>query len=81
MLHVATAPVGIYSTAYQWGQITGTPTGSIAGNLDGLPVWIPGARKQSDAQANCSQIAFTGGTVTLTQWFGHPYDQDISCTG
>lgn len=33
------ATVGIYSTTYQWGQITG---GSKGGNLSGLPDWIPG---------------------------------------
>ncbi len=75
------APVGIYSTAYQWAQITGTPTGTDAGNLDGLPVWIAGARRQSSAEANCADAAFTGGVMTLAQWFGHPYDENVSCTG
>lgn len=77
---VGSAPLGIYSTAYQWNQITGTPTGAAAGELAGMPVWIPGATNESDAQANCSQTAYTAGTVVLTQWFGSPYDQDISCT-
>jgi hypothetical protein len=75
------APVGIYSTAYQWDQITGTPTGDAAGNLVELPVWVPGARRESSARDNCAQDAFTGGTVVLAQWFGHPYDGNVSCVG
>ena len=73
--------VGIYSTAYQWDQITGTPGETAAGNLAGLPVWVAGARRESSARANCSQSAFTGGTVELAQWFGHPYDENVSCVG
>lgn len=67
--------VGIYSTSYQWGQITG---GSKDGNLSGLPDWIPGARRLSSAQSNCSLTGFTG-PVTITQWFGKPYDGDYAC--
>lgn len=72
------AQIGIYSTGYQWGQITG---GSTAGDLQGLPVWIPGASRESGAAANCTLASFTGGSVTVTQWFGHPYDGDYSCVG
>lgn len=67
--------VGIYSTTYQWGQITG---GSRDGNLQGLPDWIPGARRLSSAQSNCSLVGFTG-QVAITQWFGQPYDGDYAC--
>ncbi len=69
------ALVGIYSTSYQWGQITGA---SRAGNLNGLGDWIPGARTQSGAKSNCSLPGFTG-TVMVTQWFGKPYDGDLAC--
>jgi hypothetical protein len=72
----AGAPVGIYSTSYQWGQITG---GSTAGNLAGLADWIPGARTQSAARSNCSLPSFTAGAVTTTQWFGRPFDGDWAC--
>jgi hypothetical protein len=65
--------VGIYSTTYQWGQITGGSKG-----LSGLPDWIPGARRLSSAQSNCSLTGFTG-PVTITQWFGKPYDGDYAC--
>ncbi len=69
--------VGIYSTTYQWGQITG---GSRAGSLSGLPDWIPGARRLASAQSNCSLTGFTG-PVTITQWSGRPYDGDYACSG
>jgi len=69
------ASVGIYSTSYQWGQITG---GSRAGNLGGLSDWIPGARTLSGAKSNCSLTGFTG-SVMITQWFGKPYDGDWAC--
>ena len=68
--------VGIYSTSYQWGVITG---GSTDGNLGPLPVWIPGARRQSSAKSNCSLPSFTNGPVMITQWFGKPYDGDVAC--
>ena len=71
----AGATVGIYSTSYQWGVITG---GSTDGNLAGLADWIPGARTLSAAQANCSLAGFTG-AVTITQWFGKPFDGDWAC--
>ena len=74
------AQVGIYSTASQWNQITGTP-GSNGGSLWELPDWIPGARSQGGAVSNCSLSAFTGGALSVTQWFGHPYDGDYSCIG
>jgi hypothetical protein len=72
----AGASVGIYSTSYQWGVITG---GSNDGNLAGLDDWIPGARRQSSAKSNCSLPSFTGGAVTITQWFSNPYDSDWAC--
>ena len=75
----STAQAGIYSTGYQWNQITGTPTGSAAaGNLWGLPDWVPGARRESGAVSNCSSTPFTGGKVTITQWTSS-YDYDYSC--
>lgn len=76
----ATWSVGVYSTASQWNQITGTP-GSGGGNLAGVPDWIPGASTVSGAASNCSLASFTAGPVTITQWFGHPYDGDYSCAG
>jgi len=73
--------IGIYSTSYQWNQITGTPTGAAAGNLASLPDWVPGARGESGAVSDCSLAPFTAGGVEITQWAGHPYDGDYSCIG
>ncbi len=70
--------VGAYSTTSQWNSITGG-TGSASGSLYQIPNWIPGARDLSGAEANCAQTSFTGGTVTVTQWFGHPVDGDYAC--
>ncbi len=81
-----TAPdvVGAYSTSYQWGQIAGNTDSpslynGVSNNLYGIPDWIPGARSSSGAQSNCSLPSFTGGTVTVTQWFAHPVDGDVAC--
>ncbi len=71
-----TYPIGIYSTSYQWGQIVGSPS---ATTFPTLPDWIPGARKLSQAESNCSLTGFTG-PVTVTQWFGHPFDGDYACS-
>ncbi|MDA8355532.1 MAG: hypothetical protein M0Z95_04370 [Actinomycetota bacterium] len=70
--------VGAYSTSSQWDAITGG-TSSASGSLYQIPNWIPGARTLSGAQANCTQASFTGGTVLVTQWAGHPYDGDFAC--
>jgi hypothetical protein len=78
-LHAAGATtVGAYSTSSQWNTITGGTT-SASGSLYQIPDWIPGARNLSGAQGDCAQPAFTGGTVTVTQWFGHPDDGDYAC--
>jgi hypothetical protein len=70
--------VGIYSTSYQWGQITSNSAAGYSA-LVGLPDWIPGARTLSGAQSNCSTSGFTTAKPTITQWFGRPYDGDFAC--
>lgn len=73
--------VGIYSTAYQWDRITGTPIGDAAGNLTG-PAWVAGASTAVDAQLTCALASsFTGGRVALVQWVGAGFDENLSCTG
>ncbi len=72
------ATIGAYSTSSQWDTITGG-TNSGSGSLWQIPDWIPGARNLSGAQANCKQASFTGGTVTVTQWFSRPDDGDYAC--
>lgn len=70
--------VGAYSTASQWNTVTGG-TNSSSGSLYGIPEWLPGARTLSGATAACSQATFTGGPITLTQWFSRPFDSDFAC--
>ena len=71
--------IGAYSTASQWNTITGgTMSTSTAGSLYGIPNWIPGATTQAQAEINCNQYSFTGGSVTVTQWTGSP-DNDWAC--
>ncbi len=65
--------VGIYSTSYQFGFITGS------GYSPGVPLWIPGARSQSEAPGFCSSShTFGGGVAWLTQWT-MTYDHDYAC--
>jgi hypothetical protein len=72
------APVGLYSTSYQWNQIVGS-TDSTS-NLYNLKSWIPGARSESAAKSNCSLPPLTGGgSVTLTQFVSKNLDYDYSC--
>ena len=73
--------VGIYSTSYQWGQITGTPGATTDGSLNGLADWVPGATRETGAVSDCSLASFTNGAVAITQWAGSPYDGDYSCVG
>lgn len=77
-----TGQVGVYTTSFQWGQITGTPGATVNGMPNGLwtiPDWVPGATSQSGAAANCSTTPFTGGRVALTQWVSSGLDGDVVC--
>jgi hypothetical protein len=69
------ATVGVYSTSYQWGQITGGSGTTFVAQ----PAWIAGVGSLSTAQANCRTTSFTGGRVTLAQYAGNGYDADYHC--
>lgn len=71
--HVTT--VGIYSTSYQWTQITGG-TGSTFATT---PAWLAGYTSQSSAHATCGSPGFTGGPVTFTQYPSAGVDADYPC--
>ena len=71
--------IGSYSTSFQWNQVTGGTTSSAAGSLFGIADWIPGARSQSGAVANCKLPSFTGGRVAVTQWTAKSTDFDHAC--
>lgn len=72
------AEVGIYSTGYQFGEITGTA--NPGSNLSTLKEWIAGADSATSAQANCADAPLTpGGTITLTQFTTETFDYNITC--
>ncbi len=79
--------VGVYSTSYQWGQITG-------GYQAKLPQWVAGAGSAPDAVSWCTStnrdnnptygpVSFDGGPVWMiqyqTQQNGNTYDGDYAC--
>ena len=72
------AEVGIYSTTYQFGEITGTlDPGS---NLNKLKSWIAGATSKATARAYCSSSPLTSaGIVALAQFTAGPFDYDYPC--
>lgn len=73
------ATVGLYSTAYQWGVITGNMAGS-GSNLNGLANWRPSGTSLENAKANCSVPPLTvGGFISLTQYVQQKLDKDHSC--
>lgn len=67
------ASVGVYSTSYQWGQITG---GAQLGPA--VPNWVAGALNAKRAAAKCSS-SFSGGPVRLVQYPSGGFDADHAC--
>jgi hypothetical protein len=67
-------PVGVYSTDYQWGRITG------GAHIPQLYDWVAGARDGAEATAWCvPDSTFTGGPVILVQWVEGGIDHDHAC--
>jgi hypothetical protein len=67
--------VGVYSTGYQWGVITG---GASLGTS--VPDWVAGASSQRSAAARCtSSSSFSGGRVALSQYPLNGFDADYAC--
>ena len=74
------AQVGIYSTPYQWSQITG---GSkvTQGRFAGAPQWLAGYASHKAAAAGCAHGGFTDGPVRMTQYLGADgFDANVVCT-
>lgn len=72
------AKVGLYSTAVQWNEITGTPDATK--NMDGLPNWRPSGASLSNAKANCTVAPLTaGGFISMTQYVQQNIDKNHSC--
>jgi hypothetical protein len=67
--------VGVYSTGYQWGVITG---GAQLGAS--VPDWVAGAGSQRQAAAMCAaSSSFSGGRVTFSQYPSGGFDADYRC--
>ena len=70
---------GIYSTAYQWGEITGNKINDSS-NLVGKPNWRPGGGSLSTAKQACTAKPLTkDGTVVLAQYISRGIDYNYSC--
>lgn len=66
------ATVGLYSTAWQWAQITG-------GWQVAMPNWLGGAGGPAQAAAWCGGQGFSGGPVQLVQFPAGSVDGDARC--
>jgi hypothetical protein len=66
--------VGVYSTAFQWGAITG------GWQVAGAPDWLAGAGGLTQAASWCRTArSFSGGRITLVQYPKSGYDADTAC--
>ena len=73
------ATVGLYSTAVQWGEITGNTVASNS-NLNGLGNWRPSGASLANAVSNCKVPPLTtGGFIALTQYVQQNLDKNHSC--
>ena len=68
------AKLGIYSTQYQWNQITGGSTALAAHHA-----WVAGVGSQKNARSHCGAAGFTGGGVALAQYSFSGFDADLAC--
>ena len=72
-LRAAGLSVGVYSTPYQWGEITG-------GAQLGLPVWVATGVALSNPSSWCTTgHAFNGGPVWMVQYGLNGFDGDYAC--
>jgi len=72
--HRAGFTTGFYSAPYAWTPITG-------GLQDPAPVWVTsGPRSRSVAEGKCGARSFSGGPITLSQfWVVDVGDYDVTC--
>ena len=72
-LHSQGLTVGVYSTPYQWGEITG-------GARFGIPVWVATGIAMSDPGSWCVPAhSFNGGNVWMVQFGLDGFDGDYAC--
>jgi hypothetical protein len=78
----ATGPIGIYSTAAQWLEITGLTAQTTRTALGApLPDWVAGTRATlAQARHDCASGGFTGAAPTLAQYRFGSADADLRCT-
>ena len=70
------ATVGVYSTGYQWGVITG------GYGIAGAPDWVAGASGARQAAGWCGpSYSFSGGAVHLVQYPQSGFDANYACPG
>lgn len=71
--------VGIYSTSFQWRQITGGRA-YTHDFFHANPVWLAGYNDANDALSGCWDSSFTGGPVLMTQYLGATgFDANLRC--
>jgi hypothetical protein len=77
----ATGPIGIYSTAAQWHDITGLNAQTTRTAFNGpLLDWVAGTKAPlTEARRNCTSGGFTGAAPTLVQYRVGPLDADLRC--
>jgi hypothetical protein len=80
-LHSKKVPaVGIYSTSYQWGQITGGYQVGTSGTQPAPANWLAGASSSQAASGWCKPTySFSGGRVTMVQYPSGNFDGDYLC--
>jgi hypothetical protein len=66
--------VGLYSNASSWSSIVGSTTVFAS-----LPSWVPGARTEKAAKANCG-VTITGGPAKYAQYASGGLDADYACS-
>ena len=72
-LRATALPIGVYSTSYQWTQITGGYNAPVDAD------WVAtGQSSLKRAKARCSSTGFTGAKVWLVQYVT-TYDRDYVC--
>jgi hypothetical protein len=67
--------IGVYSTAYQWGVVTGGMA------LPGVPLWIATGGSIADGAPTCANTAkaFAGGVPYLVQFLHEGLDGNVLC--
>jgi hypothetical protein len=75
-----TGTVGVYSTGYQWTQITAGYTVPSSASTPAAPDWLAGASSISNARSSCDPAkSFSGGPIQLVQYPDIGFDGNYVC--